>query len=140
MSVHIAPPLQSQCAAIADHWLIDPRLAERIAFVMDEWYEETRIGIEIISGYRTEEEQMALIRKGRPAADPKLSTHTSCPATGVDIRINGFMTRLLKARFLRIARMNGLRVGGNDYCTPETCDDLNIPNDWNHVDLGRRHA
>jgi uncharacterized protein YcbK (DUF882 family) len=132
------PTIPEECALIGEKWLLDPRLAQRVAVVMHEWRKETHIGIEVISGYRTVEEQRELIRRGRPAADPSVSTHTSCPSTGVDVRINGLMTRLMKARFLRIARMAGLRVGGNDYCTPSTCDDIGIPNDWNHLDLGRR--
>jgi len=87
----------------------------------------------VLSGFRTVKEQNELIRRGRPAANPLVSTHTTCPATGVDFRINGFVTRLMKARFGRIVVLNGLRWGGG---SPN--DDVGIPSDWNHADLGPR--
>lgn len=102
--------------------------------MIHDWEQQTRIGIQIISGFRTVAEQIELGRQGRPAADPSRSTHTTCPATGIDFRINGFVTTLMKARFGTIAVMNGLRWGGGSPVDPST----GIPSDWNHVDLGPR--
>lgn len=114
-------------------WLLDSKLADRLDKVFQDWFTETRIGISMLSGYRTEKEQLDLAQKGRPAVDPKISTHTACPATGADVRINGFVTRTMKAIFGRIVVLNGLRWGGGS-----AVDDIGIPLDWNHVDLGPR--
>ena len=114
-------------------WKLDGRLADRLGHVLEDWLEETRMNIAVISGFRTVEEQLELARSGRPAAPPHLSTHTLCPATGADVRINGFVTDTMKARFGRIVVMNGLRWGGGS-----TVSEVGIPSDWNHVDLGPR--
>lgn len=119
---------------IARKWQIDARLADRLDNVFSDWYQETRIGISVISGFRTDAEQIALGRRGRPTAPVNLSTHTVCPATGADIQINGFVTTSMKAIFGRIAIMNGLRWGGGGPVDRET----GIPTDWNHLDLGPR--
>lgn len=87
----------------------------------------------MISGYRTPEQQEELIREGRPAAPVELSTHTTCPATGADVRVATFPTDAIKATWGRIATEHGLRWGGG---SPR--DDRGIPSDWNHVDLGPR--
>ena len=114
-------------------WALDTRLADRLDNVFADWERETRIPIRIISGFRSDAEQIELGRKGRPTAPVSRSTHTVCPAQGADIRISGFVTRLMKARFGRIAVMNGLRWGGGS-----PVDDVGIPSDWNHLDLGPR--
>lgn len=88
----------------------------------------------IISGFRTEQEQRRLRQRGRPAADPSVSTHTSCPATGVDISIGFGVTTAMRATFGRIVSDVGLRWGGGS--PPD--QDTGIPADWNHVDLGPR--
>jgi len=113
--------------------MIDPRLAQRIANVDEELHRSTGSGLEIISGFRTETEQDALRRAGRPTAPPGVSTHTLCPASGVDISLAGLVTDDRKATFGRIAQMNGLRWGGGS-----SLDQRGIPSDWNHVDLGPR--
>jgi len=94
---------------------------------------ETGRPVEIISGWRSAREQASLARSGRPTAPDELSTHRSCPATGVDISLGFGPTRVMKAIWGRIAVMNGLRWGGGGHV-----DDGGIPFDWPHVDIGPR--
>jgi len=99
----------------------------------DEFWQETRHDVEIISGWRTASKQASLGRAGRPAAPDQVSTHRSCPATGVDVRLGFLPTRVLKATWGRIVVFNGLRWGGGG-----AVDDGGIPLDWAHVDRGPR--
>jgi len=78
-------------------------------------------------------EQEALERAGRPTAPDALSTHRSCPATGVDISLGTFPSRELIETWGRIVQMNGLRWGGGS-----SLDDFGAPEDWQHVDRGIR--
>jgi len=94
---------------------------------------ETRGGVTILSGYRTRDEQDSLRRQGRPTAPDAVSTHRSCPSTGVDVSLGFAPTRVQKAIWGRIVTMNGLRWGGGS-----TVDDGGIPVDWGHVDRGPR--
>jgi len=91
----------------------------------------------IISGARSRAEQVALGRSGRPTASDELSTHRSCPATGVDISlgVGGFgVVRTMKVIWGRNAFLSGLRVGGGS-----PMDESGILHiDWNHVDIGPR--
>lgn len=119
---------------LQERWKIDHRLADKLDVIFEQWSFETRIPIEVISGFRTDAEQLALGRSGRPAAPVDLSTHTMCPATGVDVRIGTLPINTLKVIFGRIAFLNGLRVGGGG-----PVDDDGIFIDWNHVDLGPRN-
>ncbi len=100
-----------------------------------EYEQETRGVVEIISGSRTRAEQTALGQRGRPATRDDLSTHRSCPATGVDVSLGPFATRVQKAIWGRIAVLNGLRWGGGG-----PVDSGGIPEDFGHVDRGRRIA
>ena len=118
---------------LVSEWALDPRLAVRLANVLNDWERESSIGAQVISGFRTRAEQEELGRRGRPTAPFSRSTHTTCPSTGADVSINGFVTRAMKASFGRIVVMNGLRWGGGSQV-----DDIGIPSDWNHVDLGAR--
>jgi len=104
----------------------------RVVRSADDYALETRGTIEIISGYRTKTEQEALARRGRPAAPDDLSTHRSCPATGVDVSLGFLPTRVQKAIWGRIAVMNGLRWGGGGEQYG------GIPLDFGHVDRGPR--
>jgi len=113
---------------------LDVRLADRLVGLFSDWDRETGVGIEVMSGFRTREGQVRPKEQGRPAASPDVSTHTTCPSTGADIRISGLITTAVKARFGRIAIMNGLRWGGGGPVDPST----GIPLDWNHVDTGPR--
>jgi len=123
-----------QCRYQMDPWLLGPDLALRLARAMAVWELETRIPVAIISGHRTRAEQEQLRVEGRPAAPFELSTHTTCPSQGADIRINGFVTDAMKARWGRIVTEQGCRWGGGSAVDPTT----GIPSDWNHVDLGPR--
>ena len=89
----------------------------------------------IISGYRSREEQIALRERGRPAADPDLSNHTTCPARALDFYVpGGALSNTLKLAFGRAAQEAGFRWGGGS-----PLNDVGIPSDWNHVDLGPRN-
>ncbi len=105
----------------------------RVVLSAGDYFEETRHEVQIISGYRTAAEQHRLARKGRPAAPDSLSTHRSCPATGVDVSLGFGATRSMKAIWGRIATLNGLRWGGGG-----EVDDGGIPLDFGHVDRGPR--
>lgn len=100
--------------------------------------------IKIISGYRTEDEQDSIRNSGSTTtvAPRGMSTHTSCPATGFDLRIEGWMGQpgsdrieaigLWKA-IGEIGQRMGLRWGGGSRLTQ-----YGIPLDYNHFDLGPR--
>lgn len=119
---------------LANDWRLDTDFASRVAATIREWKEETRIGLEVISGFRTDEEQRELGKRGRPAAPVSLSNHTRCPAHAVDFRISGFATDLMKARLGRVIVFNGLRWGGGSPVDPKT----GVPSDWQHADTGPR--
>jgi len=105
----------------------------RVQRSADAYVQETAGTVDIISGYRTRAEQASLGRRGRPTARDDLSTHRSCPATGVDISLGIAPTRVQKAIWGRIVVFNGLRWGGGG-----RVDEGGIPIDWQHVDLGPR--
>jgi len=106
----------------------------RVVVSADMFRMETGRDVEIISGFRTRDEQVRLGRTGRPTAPDELSTHRSCPATGVDVSLGFLPTRVMKAIWGRIAVLNGLRWGGGG-----EVDEGGIPLDWGHVDRGPRH-
>ena len=87
----------------------------------------------IISGWRSAAEQRRLSRQGRPTAPDALSTHRSCPATGVDISLGVMPTNFMKAIWGRITLIHGLRWGGGG-----PVFESGIPKDWPHVDRGPR--
>jgi len=105
----------------------------RVILAADQYHEETRGQVQIISGLRTRAEQDALRRSGRPAANNDLSTHLSCPATGVDVALGFLPVRLQKAAWGRIVTWHGLRWGGGG-----RLDAGGMPVDWGHVDMGPR--
>lgn len=116
--------------SLSGRWLICPRLAERLVAMAS----RLPFPVQIISGYRTPEHQLALGREGRPVAAVDRSTHTSCPATGADIWPGVAVTRVVQATMGEAAVVAGLRWGGGSPVDPNT----GIPSDWNHVDLGPR--
>lgn len=120
---------------LAERWGVDPSVMQRVwssAFDYEQGTQGQRVSI--ISGYRTAAEQRALAREGRPTAPDRLSTHRSCPATGVDVSL-GFRTpSFQKVMWGRIVLVNGLRWGGGGPTDPDTL----IPVDWRHVDRGPR--
>jgi len=121
------------CWDIAELFGLDFNVAERLLHSAQDFEQETRRPVQLISGYRTRAEQAALARAGRPAAPDEVSTHRSCPATGADIALGYLPTRVHKAIWGRIVVMNGLRWGGGG-----AVDDGGIPLDWQHVDAGPR--
>jgi len=121
--------------ALSEEWGVDPETMRLVVKSAAEFEEETRRSVGIISGYRTASRQAHLGKQGRPTAPDRLSTHRSCPATGVDVTLGFLPTRVLKARWGSIVVFNGLRWGGGG-----PVDDGGIPIDWAHVDLGPRRS
>jgi len=119
---------------LSTRWVVDEGVIQRLIRAADDFYEETRGTVQIISGYRTRLEQSNLGRAGRPAAPDELSTHRSCPATGVDVNIGIAPVRIQKIIWGRILFMNGLRWGGGSAVQD------GIPSDWQHVDAGPRSS
>ena len=117
----------------AVRWKIDGNTMRRLALSAEEFEQETRQEVSIVSGFRTFAEQEALRRAGRPTAPDELSTHRFCPATGADVSLGFAPTRIQKAIWGRIVVMNGLRWGGGG-----PVDDGGIPFDWQHLDRGPR--
>lgn len=122
--------IERMCGA----WKLDGELVRRLQPALAQAEQETGLEWNILSGYRTEEEQDQLRRQGRPTAPPGCSTHTVCPATGADVQVSTFPTNAIKATWGRIVVMHGMRWGGGSPVDPNT----GIPSDWNHVDLGPR--
>ena len=120
---------------IQREWKLDPRLSSRVATIVNQTELEIGRTVRIISGFRTDREQLALKQAGRPAAPVHLSNHTVCPSRAVDVSLGFLPTRVQKAIFGRISVMNGLRWGGGG-----PVDDGGIPIDWQHIDLGPRQS
>ena len=121
-------------------WRIDERLARKL-IAMVRASEFAHIGLSIISGARTFEQQRQLELEGRPAADWHRTTHADrdlngCPrlSTGVDVRPGLAAVPEVKVALGRAATFAGLRWGGGSSVDPQT----GIPSDWNHLDLGPR--
>lgn len=114
---------------LAQRWGIAGTLARKIRVMSA----NADLGLLIISGYRTCEQQAGLARVGRPAVACDVSTHTTCPATGADLWTTPAPVTAVKARFGTSAVLAGLRWGGGSQV-----DGSGIPADWNHVDLGPR--
>jgi len=120
---------------LATRWGVDTDTMARLSASAEDYFEETRGSVEIVSGFRTNAEQAALKRRGRPTAPDDRSTHRSCPATGVDVSLGFAPTRVQKAIWGRIVTLRGLRWGGGG-----AVDDGGIPLDWQHVDQGPRRG
>jgi len=125
-------PTDDECE-LAARWGVSTDLVRRVNLAAVDYRQETASLIWVVSGYRTESMQRRLERAGRPTAPDELSTHRSCPATGLDISLGFAPTRIQKAIWGRIVTMQGLRWGGGG-----PVDDGGIPFDWAHVDLGPR--
>lgn len=125
--------LGEECA-LANRWLVTEDTMRRVVLSAEQYWEETRHRVWIISGYRTAAEQAALGRAGRPAARDDLSTHRSCPATGVDVSLGAFPERSRIGIWGRIVLLNGLRWGGGGPVV------RGMPTDFGHVDRGPRRG
>ncbi len=127
--------IESDPCALAEKWGVDPDTMQRVWDAAQRFTFETGgIRVYIISGFRTREQQRRLGRQGRPTAPDALSTHRSCPATGVDIALGLVATEFMKVTWGRLAFRYGLRWGGGGPVDPENL----IPLDWRHVDRGPR--
>lgn len=123
------PASYAEVCKLATDWLVRPDVMEKVAAMA----QLLPFELAIISGFRTRARQLELIQEGRPAAHPDVSTHCSCPATGVDLRIIGIQPgNYEKSLFGEAAVRAGLRWGGGSPA-PD-----GIPTDWNHVDVGPR--
>lgn len=112
-----------------DKWGLDARLAARL----QKMQEQFPTNLLIFSGFRTRDQQEELERAGRPTAPFDVSTHTTCPATGADIRPDIAWDPAVELTFGLAAALAGLRWGGGS-----PIDDRGIPTDISHVDLGPR--
>ncbi len=120
---------------VAQRWEVSPDVMRRVMVAADLFLMQTRSPVWIISGGRTASQQRALGRLGRPTAPDELSTHRSCPATGVDISLGTLPSRGKKLLWGALVQLNGLRWGGGS-----DVDEHGIPGDWQHVDLGPRNS
>lgn len=120
---------------LAERWGVDLDTMRRVVLSAQDYEQET-LGqqVYIISGFRTASEQRQLGRQGRPTAPDSVSTHRSCPATGVDISLGLSPSSFMKILWGRIVLVHGLRWGGGGPTDPDTL----IPLDWRHVDRGPR--
>jgi len=124
---------RSDCE-IARRWLVSLDTIKRARLAAQDFHTETGRQVWIVSGFRTRTEQQRLSRQGRPTAPDDLSTHRSCPATGVDISLGVRPSNFLKATWGRLTLVHGLRWGGGGAVDPDSF----IPLDWQHVDVGPR--
>jgi len=118
---------------LAQVWGVDEGVMEKIGTAADLFARFAGRPVYIISGFRTRREQSFLSRTGRPAAPDSLSTHRSCPATGVDISLGVPVPSDLIRFWGELLELNGLRWGGGS-----PADDRGIPTDWQHADRGPR--
>jgi len=118
---------------LAAMWQVDERTMKRVVIAADLFLMQTRSPVWIISGYRTRQEQAFLQRGGRPAAPDGVSTHRSCPASGVDISLGTLPSLGHKLLWGTLIRIQGMRWGGGS-----KVDDEGVPLDWQHADLGPR--
>ncbi len=125
----------TSAADLACRWVVSPNTMHRVLQAALAFEMETQTRVWIISGWRSRLEQRRLGRSGRPAAPDDLSTHRSCPATGVDISLGVLPSSFLKATWGRVTLIAGLRWGGGGPVDP----DSGIPVDWQHVDVGPRN-
>jgi len=118
---------------IGRRWGVSLDTIQRAQLAAADFFVETGRLVWIISGFRTRAEQQRLSRQGRPTAPDDLSTHRSCPATGIDVSLGARPSNFLKATWGRFTLVRGLRWGGGGAVT-----ESGIPLDWQHVDVGPR--
>lgn len=129
------PATGADVCELATRWRVAPDTMGRVQLAAAQFEQETGRRVDIISGYRTQQQQAQLGRAGRPTAAEGRSTHRSCPATGVDVSLGVLPSNFLKATWGRITLIHGLRWGGGGELDPRT----GIPLDWGHVDRGPRN-
>lgn len=133
-----ADELNERACDLAIKWKVALDTMLRVVRSAEQFLTETGRSVWIISGFRTAAEQAGLGRSGRPAARDDLSTHRSCPATGVDVSLGPLPDAVMKAVWGRIAVLNGLRWGGGGKIQGLGDPHPGIPIDWGHVDRGPR--
>jgi hypothetical protein len=117
---------------------ISRRLAEKLKLMDRIFRLDTGHGLVIFSGYRSPSDQERLAREGRPAAQVDRSTHTTCPATGADVKPAGvFPAKVFILKLGGAAQRAGLRWGGG---APRDADGIPVKGEWRHVDLGPRRS
>lgn len=114
-------------------WLAKWGLALALGIKLQRMQELFPTRLLIFSGFRTRDQQEELDREGRPAAPFDLSTHTTCPATGADVRPDIAWDTAVAGTFGSAAVSAGLRWGGGG-----PIDETGIPIDRSHLDLGPR--
>lgn len=120
---------------LADRWIVSETTMRRAVQAADLYELRTGKKVWILSGLRTDAEQDALRRSGRPAAANDLSTHLSCPATGIDISLGFAPSRFEIVSWGEIAMTQGLRWGGGG-----KVNEVGVPIDWQHIDRGPRNS
>jgi len=123
----------AEACELAVRWKVSMDTMARVWFAAQDFLIETGRPVSIISGWRSPEEQRRLSRQGRPTAPDNLSTHRSCPATGLDVSLGARPSGFLKATWGTWTLRHGLRWGGGG-----KVDGGGIPLDWQHVDTGPR--
>lgn len=126
----------AEVCRLAERWGVHPETMRRVWNAADDFLMQTGRRVWIISGWRSAADQSRLSREGRPTAPDALSTHRSCPATGVDVALGLAPSGFLKATWGRITLVHGLRWGGGGPVDPDSF----IPIDWPHVDVGPRQS
>ena len=127
--------IDADVCALAERWGVALETMQRVWSSAEQFERETGgRRVRIISGFRTRAQQRRLGREGRPTAPDDLSTHRSCPATGVDISLGLNASDFMKIIWGNIVLVNRLRWGGGGPVNPDNL----IPLDWRHVDLGPR--
>lgn len=124
---------QSDPCTLAVTWGVDEAVMRRVSRAADLFLMLTRRPVWIISGFRTRREQNRLRRSGRQAAPDELSTHRTCPSTGVDISLGSVVPVDVIRAWGDLVELNGLRWGGGS-----SKDRRGIPSDWRHADAGPR--
>jgi uncharacterized protein YcbK (DUF882 family) len=124
----------SRICDLSIRWQVAPELAVKLFLLAA----SLPFSLSIISGYRSPEHQEKLRRDPSSGAAPvHLSTHTSCPATGADVRVNGIaVDDQVKLTIGRAAERLGLRWGGG----ASRVNGIPIGNEWAHVDMGPRRG
>jgi len=112
--------------------MIDLTLAQRIHSMAD----RVPFPLQIVSGFRSTREQEDLRKEAdSTAALSRLSTHTSCPATGADLTPSVAANDDVKIRIGEAAFVAQLRWGGG---APRDRNGVPVGVEWRHVDLGPR--
>ena len=79
---------------LSRRWKLSPDLAMRLT----QMAARAPFPIQIISGYRSPEHQRQLRYQGRPAADPAVSNHTTCPSRAADVWPAIAVSRVVQAQ------------------------------------------